>query len=224
MPTARFPSSSEFDVVDPVQMRSYTDADPPRTILHAAAKISPPRVERDPVEALEVNIIGTANVVKLCVELDCRLIYISTDYVFRGDQGGYAEEDPVRPVNKYAWSKLGGECAAQLWDKSLIVRTTFSPNEFPHPKAFVDQWSSREAVTTIARKVALLARRPEVLGTLHVGGPRRTVWEYAKSLHPDRDIGVLSVDDVDFPAPRDTSLNCDRYARLFDLEELEEGS
>ena len=35
------------------------------------------------------------------------------------------------PVNKYAWSKLGGECAVRLYDKALIIRTSFGPDEFP---------------------------------------------------------------------------------------------
>lgn len=215
MPAARFPSSGEFNVLDREQMRNYVAADPPATLLHAAAKTSPPDIEREPVAALEANIVGTANVVRLCQELDCRLVYVSTDYVFPGDTGGYREEDPVRPVNKYAWSKLGGECAVRLWDKSLIVRTTFGPDVFPYPKAFVDQWTSREPVSAIARKIALLARRPEVTGTIHVGGPRRTVFEYARSLDPDQEIGELSADDVGFPVPRDTSLECERFERLF---------
>ncbi len=58
--------------------------------------------------------------------------------MLKGDQGNYKETDPVYPVNKYAWSKLGGECAVRMYDKSLIIRTTFGPNVFPYQKAFVD--------------------------------------------------------------------------------------
>jgi len=158
--------------------------------------------------------VGTSNVVKLCMEMGARLIYICTDYVFRGDKGLYTEDDPVYPVNKYAWSKLGGECAARMYDKSLIVRTTFGPNVFPYPKAFVDQWTSRQSVAVIARKILRLAESDRT-GVVHVGGPRRTVHEYAMSLDPTREIGRLSVNDVNFKVPVDTSLNCDRYRQWF---------
>ena len=134
-------------------------------------------------------------------------------YVFRGDRGNYAEDDPVAPVNKYAWSELGGECAALLYDRALIVRTSFGPNEFPFPKAFVDQRTSRESVREIARKlVDVLAL--DLSGILHVGGERRTVLEYARSLDPGKEIGSLSVDDVSFDVPRDTSLDTRLYRRV----------
>jgi len=72
---------------------------------------SPPKVDQDPAKALDANIVGTANVVKLAQRYRLKVLYISTDYVFRGDRGNYSEADAVDPVNKYAWSKLGGECA-----------------------------------------------------------------------------------------------------------------
>lgn len=147
------------------------------------------------------------------MRLGCRLIYLSTDYVFRGDRGGYREEDAVHPVNKYAWSKLGGECAARLYDRALIVRTSFGPETFPHPAAFVDQWTSRESVSTIAEKLAELIAR-DVTGVVHVGGPRRSVREYALALGASDDLGAISIHDVGFSVPEDTSLDCRRYDDL----------
>ncbi len=100
-----------------------------------------------------------------------QLVYISTDYIFKGDRGLYSETDAVYPSNKYAWSKPGGECAMRLYDKALIIRTSFGPNTFPYEKAFVDQWTSRESVSVIARKInALLTRTSRVLYTSAVSG------------------------------------------------------
>ena len=213
MPGAGAPDMDVFDVRDPAGMEAYLRAHPADVVLHAGAITSPPAVEEDPLPALDTNIIGTANVVALCVRHGLRLVYISTDYVFSGDDGPYSEEDPVHPVNKYAWSKLGGECAVRLYGNSLIIRTTFGPDEFPYPKAFVDQWTSREGVSAIAAKIAPLVTG-DATGVVHVGGPRRTVLEYAKSLDPGKDIGEIRRDEVNFPVPRDVSLNLDRYERL----------
>jgi len=212
-PDLTYPLLEEFDILKYDQMKDYVQTHPFELMVHAAAFTSPPQIDKDPMTALDVNIVGTANIVKLCAEFDARLIYICTDYVFKGDRGNYKEDDPVFPVNKYAWSKLGGECAVRLYDKSLIVRTTFGPDVFPYEKAFVDQWTSRESVSTIARKISKLIDT-DALGVMHVCGERKTVFEFAKSLDPSKDIGELSVNDVNFVVPRDTSLNCDRYNEL----------
>jgi len=215
LPDIRYPSSKEFDITNLDQMRMYVEGNGCKLIIHAAAFISPPLIEKDPLKAIEVNIIGTSNVVKLCMQIGARLIYISTDYVFKGDKGNYKEDDPVYPINKYAWSKLGGECAVRMYDKSLIIRTSFGPNIFPYEKAFIDQWTSRETVSVIARKISKLLDK-DITGVIYVGGKRKTVFEYAKSLHAAKAIGKLSVNDVPFNVPVDTSLNCDRYNELIE--------
>jgi dTDP-4-dehydrorhamnose reductase len=151
-------------------------------------------------------------VVRLCRTLDARLVYISTAYVFRGDRGQYREDDEVLPVNKYAWSKLGGECAARLYDNSLIIRTSFGPDEFPYPKAFADQWTSRQSVSVAARDI-LRAVESGLTGVLHVGGPRRSVLEYARAVSPEKDVAALSVKEVSFAVPTDTSLDTTRFFR-----------
>jgi dTDP-4-dehydrorhamnose reductase len=201
-------------------MKKYVGSNGCDLIIHAAAFTSPPLVDKDPSKAIEVNIIGTSNVVKLCMEFGIRLIYISTDYVFKGDKGNYKETDPVYPVNKYAWSKLGGECAVRMYDKSLIIRTTFGPNVFPYQKAFVDQWTSRESVSVIAKKIAALLDK-NITGTIHISGKRKTVYEYAKSLDAAKNIGELSINDVNFAVPKDTSLSCEKYNEIIREESTE---
>lgn len=211
-PDAHFPASLEFDVTNYGQMHDWARNRNLTVLVHAAAFTSPPKIDQDPVRALEVNVVGTANVVRLCATLGLRLVYISTDYVFRGDRGLYAESDEMHPVNKYAWSKLGGECAARLYDRSLIIRTSFGPDAFPYEKAFEDQWTSRQSVSSAARDI-LLAVDSDCLGVLHIGGPRRTVLDYARGLDPARTIHPLSVNDVPFSVPRDTSLDTTRFLR-----------
>jgi len=213
LPDITYPFLDEFDITNYDQMKRYVESNGCELIIHAAAFTSPPQIDKDPLTAIEVNIVGTSNIVKLCAECDARLIYICTDYVFKGDKGNYKEDDPVYPVNKYAWSKLGGECAVRLYDKSLIIRTTFGPNVFPYEKAFVDQWTSRESVSVIAGKICKLIDK-DITGVIHVGGPRRTVLEFAKSLDETKNIKELSVGEVNFVVPVDTSLNCERYNEI----------
>jgi len=212
VPEGMYPSSTEFDVSNSDQIAVWTRHRQIDIIVHAAAFTSPPKIDHEPARALEVNIIGTASIVRLAMSLNARLVYISTDYVFRGDRGQYHEDDELYPVNRYAWSKLGGECAVRLYENALIIRTSFGPDEFPYPKAFTDQWTSRQSVSAAARDI-LRAVRSGLTGVLHVGGPRRSVFEYAKSLDGTRDVGGLSIKDVTFAVPVDTSLDSARFRR-----------
>jgi dTDP-4-dehydrorhamnose reductase len=210
---ADYPSVKEFDVTKYRQMDNYLKNKKPEAIFHAAAFTSPPKIDEDPIKALDTNIIGTASIVKLAMKYNIRLVYICTDYVFKGDVGNYKEDDPIYPVNKYAWSKLGGECAVRLYDNSLIIRTSFGPNVFPYEKAFSDQWTSRENVTTISKKIIKLLKS-DLIGTIHIGGKRKSVYEYAKGLDKKKEIGKISIKDVNFIAPCDTSLNCNKFKKL----------
>lgn len=218
LPSLNYPSSDEFNICDYDRIDDYLKRRDIKLIIHAAAFTSPPKIDQNPIRAIEVNIIGTANIVRLCMEYGIRLIYISTDYVFRGDSGNYKEYDPVCPINKYAWSKLGGECAVRLYDNSLIIRTSFGPNVFPYEKAFVDQWTSRESASVIAKKIIALLGK-DVKGIIHVGGERKTVFAYAKSLDNSKDIKQLSIKEAGFNVPVDTSLNCEKYNGLFQIKE-----
>lgn len=212
-PFIRYPGHEEFNVSRHEQMESYVKANPCTTIIHAAAFTSPPLIDKDPLRAIYVNIIGTSNIVKVCMQYQLRLIYISTDYVFKGDKGNYKEIDPVYPVNKYAWSKLGGECLVRMYDNHLIIRTSFGPDIFPYEKAFIDQWTSREPVSVIAKKISSLIDC-FVKGTIHIGSERRTVFEYARSMDQNKKIDKLSIRDVSFSVPQDTSLDCERFDNL----------
>jgi dTDP-4-dehydrorhamnose reductase len=211
LPDAYSPTSTECDVRSVEQVTRIMQGRNLSTVIHAAAITSPPRVDQSPWLALETNIVGTANVVHACREHALRLLYISTDYVFRGDRGPYSETDAVFPVNKYAWSKLGGECAVRLYENALIIRTSFGPDVFPYPQAMVDQWTSRESVSRIAAKIVGLLNSTAT-GVVHVGGARRSVWEYATSLDEGRsEIQKISIQDLPFAVPADTSLRTDRY-------------
>jgi len=210
IPQALFPGHAEFDITNPSGMAIYIGRKMVSTIFHAAAFTSPPKINENPKLALDVNIVGTANIVRLCMERNIKLLYVSTDYVFKGDKGRYKEDDPVLPVNKYAWSKLAGECAVRMHDNSLIVRTSFGDTVFPYEKAFVDQCTSRLRVDVLARKLVKLLES-DLRGTIHVGGERQTVMDYAKSVSPDKSIGNLSLKDVTFVAPKDTSLDVSQY-------------
>ena len=205
--------SSEFNVCDYSQMYQFIQGKNIKTILHCAAFTDTVGCTKEDNynSVIDVNIIGTALLAKLCNDCNIRLIYISTDYVFDGTVGNYAESSPVNPVAEYGWSKLGGECAIRMCKKAVIIRLSFGGMKFEHPKAFVDQYTSRESVDKISEKIIQIVES-NFLGVIHIGSKRRTIYQYAKELS---DVGKISIKDVNFDLPKDTSLNVNKYMDLF---------
>ncbi len=96
----------------------------PGVVVHAAANTNVDACETDRNLAWKVNVDGTANVAKACVNARARMILVSTDYVFNGEVGNYVETDTPDPVNFYGQTKLEAErIVAAILSDSLIVRT-----------------------------------------------------------------------------------------------------
>jgi dTDP-4-dehydrorhamnose reductase len=213
IPSSYFPISSEFNVCNYEQMDDVLSHKEFDTLLHCAAFTSPLKINENPLKAIDINIIGTANIVKLCMKYNMKVIYISTDYVFDGEKGNYNEEDPVNPVNKYGWSKLGGETSVRMYWKSLIIRLSFGPKIFPYESAFIDQWTSREGVDKVAQKIVKLLSK-EIYGIIHIGQNAQTVYDYAKSLDPSKDIKKTLIKNISVMMPKNTSLDTTQYKKL----------
>jgi dTDP-4-dehydrorhamnose reductase len=200
----------DFDLSNSTAMNIFLDKHSNiTTILHCAAMISPPKINEDIVQAIQSNIIGTSLLASACYKRNIRLVYISTDYVFTGEKGMYKEEDELLPQNKYAWSKLGGECAVRMLDNYVIIRLSFGPDIFPYTAAFIDQFTSRESASVIAKKIKNILVS-DFKGVIHIGGTRKSVYEYALSLGAEN-IDKISIKDMSVKMPSDTSLDCTLY-------------
>ena len=144
------PSHEELDITDAAGVADYVAAHRPDVILHAAAMTSNSEVEANSEAAEKVNVDGTVNMAKACEGTRIRFVYLSTDYVYKGDRGNYSESDEVAPFNLYASTKLAGEEAVRRVPNHLIIRTSFGASEFAYLDAFSDKWSSKEYVDLIA--------------------------------------------------------------------------
>ncbi|MBI2674990.1 MAG: SDR family oxidoreductase [Candidatus Aenigmarchaeota archaeon] len=87
-------------------------------------------------EAWGINVEGTKNVARFCKEQGCKMVFISTDYVFDGLHGPYSEEGKPNPINWYGKTKLEGERIVNRLEDHLIIRTNNVFN-FNEPKNFV---------------------------------------------------------------------------------------
>jgi len=207
------PSRAELDITDRYAVSAYVASHDPDIVIHAAAVTNNRHIEDNPTEALEVNIKGTANIALACLKCRTRLVYLSTDYIYKGDKGNYSEKDEIEPVNLYAWTKLGGEASVMAVPNHLIIRTSFGAGQFEYDAAFTDKWSSKDYVDVIAPQVLQAARSP-LTGLLNIGSERRSLYEYAKLRNPD--VRAIERSQWAHKLPSDTSLNMDRWTEYRD--------
>lgn len=201
------PTHQQVDISIAGRVIDYIAAMNPDIVINAAAVTDNRLVEVSPDSAIETNIIGSANIARACINSHIRLVYISTDYIYKGDRGNYKETDEILPFNLYSWTKLGGESSVKCIKNHLIIRTSFGA-DFSYPQAFSDKYASKDYVDVIAPMIYEAALSP-VTGVLNIGTSRKTLYDHAR----ERNLEVLpiKIDDSPFNTPKDTSLNLQKW-------------
>tara|TARA_B110000971_G_scaffold220435_1_gene264015 strand:- start:30 stop:734 length:705 start_codon:yes stop_codon:yes gene_type:complete len=178
-----YPNKRLLNILNVNSIEKYLKLKKPKYLMHCAALSRPMKIHDEKIsKSIDLNIIGTSNVVKVCSKLKIKLIYFSTGYVYEGKIGNYKENDPVLPINNYAWSKLGGECAVAMYKNSLILRITMCEKPFLHKYAFHDiktNFIFHEDVAKIIPKIL------DKKGIINIGGEIQSVYSFAKKNNKD---------------------------------------
>ena len=153
----------------------------PYCVLHLAGLSRPMSIhDKDINKSIDLNIIGTSNLVKICNEFNIKIIFFSTSYVYPGTKGNYREEDPVLPWNNYGWSKIGAEAAVQMYKNSLIIRACMTEKPFLHKYAFSNVKSNFIFHDEIAK---IFLRVINKKGVINIGGKSQTIYKFAKKFN-----------------------------------------
>ena len=96
----------------------------PRVVICAGADAHVEGCEIDPVGTRRVNVEGTTRLAEAARRADAAFVYFSSEYVFDGTAGPYAEDGPRRPLNEYGRQKVECETAIAAMPRSLVVRTS----------------------------------------------------------------------------------------------------
>ena len=119
----------EMDITDPVSVNRVITEAGPDAVIHCAAYTAVDAAEDNIEICRKVNKDGTQNIASVCKKLDCKMVYISTDYVFdgQGDTPWQPDCKDYAPLNVYGQSKLDGELAvSRTLDQYFIVRIAWA--------------------------------------------------------------------------------------------------
>ena len=173
-----YPGKKQLNILSLTSLKKYIKKYKPKYLIHCAGLSRPMNIHNNNIsKSIDLNIIGTANITKICSLYNIKLIYFSTAYVYQGKKGNYKENDPLLPINNYEWSKLGGECSVTMYKNSLILRIMMCEKPFLHSEAFTDVKTNfifHEDVAKIIPKIL------EKKGILNIGGETQSVYSFTK--------------------------------------------
>ncbi|MDA9669200.1 sugar nucleotide-binding protein [bacterium] len=206
-----YPSKKQLNILNIRSIQKYFKKNKPDVIIHAAGLSRPMEIHDININlSIDKNIIGTCNLVKICNDLNIKLIYLSTNYVYPGLKGNYKESDPLLPYNNYAWSKLGGECAVQMYKNSLIIRLCMTEKPFIHKFAFKD------LITNFIfheEFVKILPKLIKFRGIINFGGKAMSAFNFAKKTNKNVK-GITSTKLLKKKIPLNHSMNLKKVNKI----------
>lgn len=209
----------EMDITDASKVEEVIKASNVDAVVHCAAWTAVDKAEDEVALCTKVNVEGTYNIAKVCKELDIKMMYFSTDYVFdgQGDQE-WKEYDERHPLNVYGQTKCEGEIAVQkLLEKYFIVRIAwvFGVNGNNFIKTMLRLGKERGAVSVVNDQIGSptytydLAKlvvdmiQTDKYGIYHATNEGLCSWyEFACEIFKQAglDVEVTPVDSSAFPA------------------------
>lgn len=121
------PSRDEFDLTNKDQVKKYITKEKPDVIIHCAAYTAVDKAEDEKDLCYLINVEGTRAVAEAAKEINARVVYVSTDYVFDGlGEAPHSENKTTKPINYYGYTKEQGEKIVKgVLNRYFIVRTSW---------------------------------------------------------------------------------------------------
>ena len=221
---------NQFDLLDFAAVRREFQKDKPQIVIHCAAITNIADAQKNPALARRVNVEVTKLLAELASEVS--FVFFSTDLVFDGRKGNYAETDAANPLHIYGETKLAAEEIVLRNPRHLVVRTSMNGgvsrssnrafNEQLHRslqqagqgmKLFTDEFRCPIPAVETTRAVWELAQK-NCAGIYHVAGAEKlSRWQIGQLLikrWPEVKTKIESASAKDFPGPPralDTSLD-----------------
>jgi len=170
-----FPNLSyeTLDITDRRRLAFQISFYHPDVIINAAAYTDVDGCEINRDKAWAVNVGGVKNLVSICEKQKIKLIHLSTDYIFDGEQGPYSEDDPPEPVSFYGETKLESEkIIKESGIDFLIIRTNVLYGLGSHSekiKIVTDQFNNPTLADNLSFCILEMVKK-NISGIYHIGG------------------------------------------------------
>ena len=199
----KFLSKKEFNILNLKSIEKCLVKYKPKILIHTAGLSRPmEQHEKNISNSIDLNIIGTANVVKMCKRYNIKIIYFSTNYVYDCIKGNFKETDAIKPINNYGLSKMGGEASVLMYKNSLVLRIQMTEKPFAYKKAYTNVYSNYMFHEEL---VKLLPKLINSFGIVNVGGKSRSAYIFAKN-HNKKTLKAKNIDKR-FPSNQTMNLN-----------------
>ena len=223
----------EMDITDASKVEKVIKESNVEAVIHCAAYTAVDAAEDNEELCRKINAEGTENIAKVCKELDLKMIYISTDYVFNGEgERPWEPDDEREPLNVYGQTKCEGELAVEKYlEKYYIVRIAwvFGVNGKNFIKTMLKLSENHDQLTVVNDQIGsptytydlavLLVDMVETdkYGRYHATNEGLCTWyEFAKEIfrQAGKDIKVIPVTSEEYPAkakrPHNSRMNKDK--------------
>ena len=179
----------QMDITDRSSVLEVIERVRPAWVINTAAMTSVDGCEKEPEAARTIHVDGTQYLLDACQSAGSRLLHLSTNYVFDGEDGPYGEDDPPNPLGVYGQTKLDSERLVTESDvEGVVVRTavfygpehgkpnfvTWALRELAQGKRIrivTDEWANPTGIDDLGRALAALTRAEDLQSCYHGAGP-----------------------------------------------------
>lgn len=148
---------NDLDITDEEKVKKMILDYKPNVVVHCAAYTAVDKAEDEKEICRQINILGTKYVAEACKNIDAKMVYISTDYVFDGEgEMPFEVTDKPNPINFYGQTKYEGELEVQKHlEKHIIIRISwvFGRNGNNFVKTMLRLGKEREELSVVADQI-----------------------------------------------------------------------
>lgn len=208
----------DMDIRDDKQVQKVLKSSNAQAVIHCAAYTAVDAAEDNAELCYQINSEGTKNIARICKELNIKLLYISTDYVFNGEGSDPWQEDDLRdPINTYGKAKCEGELAVEKYlNQYFIVRIAwvFGKNGTNFVKTMLNLAKTKDSISVVSDQIGsptytvdlsvllLEMIQSEHYGHYHVTNEGICSWyEFAVEIfrQAKQEVEVIPIDSSQFP-------------------------
>lgn len=216
------PKKNILNILRPATIKKILNKHKFNLVINCAAMAKIVECEKDPIKAINVNVIGTYNLVKEIIESEkknktkIKLIQMSSDAVYPSQKGNYSESDKLSPYNVYGCTKLASEFFVRFLKKYIIIRTRFfTKDKIKFKKSAIDIFTSNIEVNDLVKKIKIISSK-NFVGTINVGLKRHSDYnaykKYKFNLKPCKRKDIIK--NLTVNLAKDSSMNLSKLEKL----------